>query len=575
MLGLNETSDGDVGLSPGEASVMRNWRVTADGHLSLRPGTELIAELAASPVRGIWHGSVGGSEKLLAAAGGHIWDVSGDVPDDVGTVTDSAHTTFFGFAGRVFVLTGSEYMSWDGTGSFDDVEGYAPLITVATPPSGGGTPAEGLNALTGARRQLFSPDGYEDVFVLAEKDIDEVLWVRLNGSTVTPHFVDLVQGTVQLSPPPAEGVNTVEICWRKGNGDRSAVESMHFCETFNGVSDTRIFLYGNGTNRAVYSGINEHGEADPTYFPVMSFVDIDSSNTPITGMVRHFDRLLAFKTDGMWALEYGTLTLSDGSIVPGFPVIPVNREIGCGVPGFVRLVDNCPVTLHARGLYRWALSGAAVRDERTAERISARAEKTLAAIDPAEISTADDERTGEFYILSPGLTLVWNYARNAFYAYSGIPVTCAAASDGTLWLGTSDGKLLRAGEELRSDSGTAIDAVWESGSLAPGREWQRKYSTRLMAVLKPQDGARARLSARTDRGPCGDGKLISAGMATFAHMSFGHLSFNVNGMPHTRVVRLRMSRYVYCRLILTSCDASAAPTVLELAVEFNLAGKVK
>ena len=218
---------------------------------------------------------------------------------------------------------------------------------------------------------------------------------------------------------------------------------------------------------------------------------------------------------------------------------------------------------------------AAVRDERTAERISARAEKTLASIDTAEISTADNDRTGEFYIFSQGRTLVWNYARNVFYAYAGVPVTCAAASDGTLWLGTADGKLLRADEALRSDSGEKIDAVWESGSLAPGREWSRKYSTRVMAVLKPQDGARATLSAITDRGPCVAARLISAGIATFGHMSFGHLSFNVSAMPRTRVVRLRMSRYVYCRMILTSSDASAAPTVLELAVEFNLAGKVK
>ena len=49
MLGLNESSD--FGLAPGEASVMRNWRVTADGSLALRPGTETVFELGGEPVR--------------------------------------------------------------------------------------------------------------------------------------------------------------------------------------------------------------------------------------------------------------------------------------------------------------------------------------------------------------------------------------------------------------------------------------------------------------------------------------------------------------------------------------------
>ena len=78
MLGLNESSD--FALAPGEATVMRNWRVTADGHLALRPGTETVCTLASTPVRALWYGNVGGASKLLAAAGGHIYDCTSGVP---------------------------------------------------------------------------------------------------------------------------------------------------------------------------------------------------------------------------------------------------------------------------------------------------------------------------------------------------------------------------------------------------------------------------------------------------------------------------------------------------------------
>ena len=572
MLGLNESSD--FGLAPGEASVMRNWRVTADGRLALRPGTETVFELGGEPVRALWYGAVGGSAKLLAAAGGHIYDCTGSSAVSVGTVTDSAETHFFGFNEKVFVLTGSEYMAWDGTGSFASVEGYVPVVAVSTPPEGSGTAAEPVNVLTGKKRQLFSPDGTADTFYLAEKAIDEVCWVKLNGSTVNPRFISLPDGKVQLVSAPAEGINTLEICWRKGSGSRSSVLGMTRSETFNGVSDTRLFFYGDGTNRTVYSGVNYDGAADATYFPAMNFVDVDSANAPITSMVRHLDRLLVFKPDGMRALEYGTLTLADGSAVPGFPVIPVNREIGNAAPGFARLVDNDPITLHGRSLYRWRLSGAAVRDERTAELISAKAAATLGSFDPAEVRSLDNERTREFYVFTPDEALVYNYGRGAFYTYSGVAATAAVCADGTVYIGTEDGRLLRVSDGLRSDDGEPIDALWVSCSLSLGREWIKKYSTRLYAVLEPGSGSRALVSVKTDRGPALFRRVVSAATADFSHTDFQHFSFAVSRVPRTKAVRLRTSRFLGCKPVLRSASATAAPKVLELAVEFNCADKV-
>ena len=573
MLGLNESSD--FALAPGEAAVMRNWRVTADGRLALRPGTETVCTLASTPVRALWYGSVGGETKLLAAAGGHIYDCTSGEPVSVGDVTDSAKTHFFGFNEKVFVLTGSEYMAWDGTGSFASVEGYVPVVAVSTLPEGGGTAAEPINALTGKKRQLFSPDGTADTFCLAEKAIDELCWVKLDGETVSPRFVSLPDGKVQLTSVPPEGINTLEVCWRKGSGNRASVLGMTRSETFNGVSDTRLFFYGDGTNRAVYSGVNDLGQADAAYFPAMNFVDVDSSNQPITSMVRHFDRLLAFKPDGMWALEYGTMTLSDGSAVPGFPVIPVNREIGNSALGFARLVDNDPITLHGRSLYRWRLSGAAVRDERTAELISAKAAATLASFDPAEVRSLDNERTREFFVFTPDAALVYNYGRGAYYVYSGLDAASAVCADGTVYIGTEEGRLLRVSDALHCDDGEPVDALWEGGNLSLGREWIKKYSTRLLAVLEPRGGSYAEISVRTDRGPSEAARFVSAATADFSHVDFAHFSFSVDRIPKTKVIRLRASRFTYCKLIVRSRRAAASPKVLELAVEFNFADKVR
>ena len=49
FLGLNENPDGDTTLQPGEFSEMRNFRITQDRHLQIRPGTKTVLEPTPEP----------------------------------------------------------------------------------------------------------------------------------------------------------------------------------------------------------------------------------------------------------------------------------------------------------------------------------------------------------------------------------------------------------------------------------------------------------------------------------------------------------------------------------------------
>ena len=69
-----------------------------------------------------------------------------------------------------------------------------------------------------------------------------------------------------FSSAPPKGVNTVTITWRKGTGNRAKVTGMRFAELYNGESDSRVFLYGDGTNEAIFSGLDGNG-ASAEYFP--------------------------------------------------------------------------------------------------------------------------------------------------------------------------------------------------------------------------------------------------------------------------------------------------------------------
>ena len=91
-LGLNESPDGDTHMKMGEAAEMRNFRITAENHLQIRPGYGLLAELSSgNPVRGMWSGYIAGKHHVLAACGGHLWDLDLEehTAADKGAIHDS------------------------------------------------------------------------------------------------------------------------------------------------------------------------------------------------------------------------------------------------------------------------------------------------------------------------------------------------------------------------------------------------------------------------------------------------------------------------------------------------------
>ena len=209
FLGLNENPDGDTTLKHGELAEMRNFRITQDKHLQIRPGAQtllnlqdiLMASLEEDehpPMRmlyGVWAGTVGGTERLLAAYGGSIFDI--DVANKSASIcgkATEAQTTFFGFGGKVYLLNGHDYMSWDGSADsqFANVSGYIPLVQTATTPQGDGTLLENVNRLTAKRRVQFSPDGAAKTFQLPEKDIGYVSSVKLNGNVYAEQRLAIV-----------------------------------------------------------------------------------------------------------------------------------------------------------------------------------------------------------------------------------------------------------------------------------------------------------------------------------------------------------------------------------------------
>ena len=571
-LGLNESPDGDTGLKMGEAAVMRNFRITRESHLQIRPGYAAVCALADTPVRGIWSGYVNGQARLLAACGGKVWRIDTDTWEavEIGEIDDSP-VFFFGFSQKVYMLTGTEYYSWDGD-TFGTVDGYIPVVATAVPPAGSGTLLERVNLLTGKKRAMFSPDGQAKTFTLPETDIDEVISVE--GTSITWEQ-ELIAGQVVFASAPEKGVNTITVTWRKGFGQRDRISKQRFAETYNGSTDTRVFLYGDGTNETVYSDLISGGAASAEYFPEMNVIAVDSANTPITAMIRHYDRLLIFKTDSAYSTYYNTMTLDDGTVTAAFYTSPLNREIGCAAMGQARLVQNNPRTLHGRAVYEWALAGNGARDERNAKRISDRVGNTLSAFSLEDCVSFDDEGRQEFYVVHGDQAVVHNYATDTWYYYNHFPATCMVNVAGEIYFGAPGGQIMHFSRRYRNDELEPIDAYWESGSMDFGQDWSRKYSANIWVSVKPENQSRVTVTAQSNRKSDYMEKVVSYGLANFSNVSFAHWSFNTNRKPQVQRVRLKVKKFTFYKLIFSSLSTSATSTILATDFQVRYTGNVK
>ena len=422
-LGVNESPDGDTGLNLGEACSMRNFKITKEGNLQVRPGYAEVCGIAEGhPVRGLWHGYINGVEYLLSACNGHVWkhDLSDFTATDLGEFND-APTNFFAFGNKVYLQNGTQYYSYDGT-TFGSVAGYVPIIaTECDPSTGGGNQLQQVNKLTGSKIQWFStPSGGATTYHLLEQNIDSVDSVTVNGEAVTTGYsVDTTDGTVTFSSPVSEGHDNVKIQYTAGTGDRHTIEKQKFCEMFMGATDNRVVFYGDGTNKAYYSGV-EYATGLPTaeYFPDLNVLNIGEENTPVTAMIRHFNKLMSFKPNGTYLTDFDIVTREGGEVTPAFYTRPIDRDTGNDVYGQVKLVNNYPISLTNKSAYRWNLIySSGTIDERVAKPISNRVSASLRNFNTEKIITFDDAHNREFWIHDTSLkaSCIYSYVMKPIF----------------------------------------------------------------------------------------------------------------------------------------------------------------
>ena len=594
FLGLNENPDGDTKLRMGEASVVRNWRITRDRNLKRRPGFHTLVTIGAGDtnreIRGMWFGNVMGDEMGLVAANGKLWKFYANGgylndPVELGALDTTRSVSFFPFSNIVYILNGTEYYYYDGS-VFDTVDGYVPLIITSRPPDGSdGTLLEEVNKLTGKRRVWFSPDGTSNIFYLPEKgltSIDSVIDLATGLPYSGTYSTSTVAGTVTFDSIPARGINTIEISYTFPTDYRNDVTNMTHAELYLGQQDNAVFLYGNGTNEAVYSSLDYNGTPRADYFPDLNEMKVADDNTPITSMIRHYSQLICYKTTSAYSIQYGLVVDATGLDHWGFYVKPVNKRIGNAALGQVQLVQNSPFTLFGNDLYEWVntsrYSTSLSIDERQAKRISDRIYATLGSFDTENCVCYDDNDAQEYYIWNNGKALVYNYPADAWYTYTSpgnLNVCCMCNIGEDTLCGMEDGTIRILSDSYFNDDGVAFDSYWESGSIDFNKPFIRKFMSEVWIGIKPQATSKVTVTIATDKKSEYTERVVDNSLIDFWHINFADFSFKINRKPQIKKLKIKAKKFAFLKFILKSQELDSSATVLLIDPKIRETGYVK
>jgi len=432
-----------------------------------RIGWRCLFQLEA-PVHNIWYGEISGDEVIVCHAGSKIYKIdeknSGAtvLRDNVSNLGGCGFFFRMGDAGKLFILTGDEYLVYDGETVKDVCEAaYVPTIVISKNPDGGGTIYESVNLLQSKRSESFLGNATAKDYYLSANEIDDSeVTVRVQGSSGwsdlaegSDYTVDRKLGKVSFTSakvPVIVGQDNVIITYSKtvsGYADR--IKKCTVFAIYGHNASNRVFLSGN----ADYKAQDWYSAAyDPTYFPDTNYSVIGTSDTAIMGYSKVGEYLTIVKEDNQQdtTVFFRYSNMLDGKTV--FPVNPGVSGIGAISKGcFVNLGDE-PLFLSRRGIY--ALASTLLSSKYVTRNRSFYVDKKLTVEEDLSKAVACEwdgyyllSVNSRVYILDGRRKTSDSFGNSDFlyeaYYWENVPAVCFLSVGGRLYFGTADGRICK------------------------------------------------------------------------------------------------------------------------------------
>ena len=566
-----------------------------------RPGWRTLRQLEGH-INGLWHCHIEDADHLLVHAGSKIykWTETGEPTVLKEGVNDARSTAFF-LLSKLYILTGAEYLQFDGE-TISEVEAYVPTVTINRTPTGGGDFLEAPNLIGGKWTEEFIGDGTSKTYKLSYEELDATKveceiydtasskWVaKAEGTDFT---VDRTEGKVTFNNAPADHtIPNVKITASREAKNKGKITGAKGATVYNNSA----FLFGSERGVDYRSGYEK-----PGYFPDTGYDRVGTDETDIMGYCKIGEYLGIIKESNsqdstIFLRWHEQQTNKDGVTETVYRKKQGVVGVGAISRHAIGMLLDEPLFLSEQGVF--ALTSNAVTFERTVQNRSSYLDFKLTK-EPNLSEAVSTEWQGYFVVCVNGHAYVLDGRQptqksrvNSSFVYEGyywenIPARVLLSVGDILYFGTEDGRICVFNSDKESmncynDDGQAIIAVWSTCADDDG------YPTRLKTMvkngcsvtLKPYNRSSVSICVRTEK----DAMEREIRFDTvdkdmffdFEVVDFSRINFDTNDGPRDVMIRKKVKKYKRLQFVVKNEAVNEGFGVYQIAKNYIVLGLAK
>lgn len=530
------------------------------------------------PVNGLYRGIIKGKEYFLVHGGTRLYKWTESTLTELKSGLTNKQGTSFALNDKMYVLTGGEYLVFDGETAKDaTADAYVPTTTIANKPTGGGTSFEDVNLLSDKRKNEFCADGSATMYQLDTTDVQSISEVKVDGKVweSSKYTLDKTKGQVTFTSAPPKpaitGKDNVTITFVKHvDGYAEKIKKCTIAAIYGGKSQDRVFLAGNPDEQDKDWRCESN---NPLYFPDLSYTKVGADGAAIVGYTAISDSQAIVKADDRseTTIYFRGYNIDTTTSKVQFPVRRAAAGAGAVAKRAFAYLPEEPVFLSRTGVF--ALTSSNITALQVARNRSYYVDAALTKEEHLENACAVVWNgyyvlavNGHAYVMDTNQNVAYkpqsygDYVYECYY-WDNFPAVRMMESRGSLYFGTSDGRICKLNTDIDtmqaySDGGTMGKDGKITGGAAIVAEWHTKadddgdfmtYKTMVKrgsgVMIKPYSRSSVKVFARTERDFGRQIREQTIDIFDWSDIDFSRFTFFANDTPQVIPFNSKVKKY--------------------------------
>lgn len=537
-----------------------------------------VLQSCEAPVNGLYRGVIKGKEYFLVHGGTRLYLWTEDSIKELKSGLTNGKGTAFTLNDKMYVLTGGEYLVFDGETVKDaTADAYVPTTSIANKPTGGGTSFEDVNLLSAKRKNEFCADGSATVYQLDTTDVESIAEVKVDGKVweSSKYTLDGKKGQVKFTTAPPKpsitGKDNVSITFVKTvEGYKDKIIKCTIAGIYGGKSQDRVFLSGNPDAQDTDWRCESN---NPLYFSDLSYTKVGADGAAIIGYSAISDSQAIIKADDRseTTIYFRGYNIDTTTSKVQFPVRRAAAGAGAVAKRAFAYLPEEPVFLSRTGVF--ALTSSNITALQVARNRSYYVDAALTKEEHLENACAVVWNgyyvlavNGHAYVMDTNQNVAYkpqsygDYVYECYY-WDNFPAVRMMESRGNLYFGTADGKICRMNTDIDtmqaySDGGTIGKDGKITGGVAIVAEWHTKadddgdfmtYKTMVKrgsgVMIKPYSRSSVKVFARTERDFGRQIREQTIDIFDWSDIDFSRFTFFANDTPQVIPFNSKVKKY--------------------------------